>query len=87
MDVALRARSEEERAAELRKLLVAVQRSSRLAEQLLDLARLEAGEPAQVRSRCDLQEIEIGILVRNLVDNAVRVYVARRQGADQLRTL
>lgn len=105
LDVALRARTEEERTSELKKLLVAVQRSSRLAEQLLDLARLEAGERAPVRGRCDLQEIvqhvanefdvsasrqqrsieleiascliecdvdEIGILVRNLVDNALR---------------
>jgi signal transduction histidine kinase len=127
LDVALRARSEEERAAELQKLLVAVQRSSRLAEQLLDLARLEAGERAQVRSRCDLQEIvqhvanefdisasrqqrsielavqscpiecdvdEIGILVRNLVDNAlrytvsggkVRISCGRRESAEGAR--
>lgn len=104
-EVALRSRTEEERSQSLRKLLVGVQRSTRLAEQLLDLARLEAGNHAPVRNWYDLQDIvlhvanefevsasrqtqsielavqpcrvhcdidEMGILVRNLVDNALR---------------
>jgi len=89
----------------LAKLQVSVQRSSRLSEQLLDLARLEAGARAPLRDQHNLDEIvrhvanefevsarlqqrnielaiepcriqcdmdEIGILVRNLVDNALR---------------
>lgn len=104
-EVALQARSDEERMQALTRLLAAAQRSSRLAEQLLDLARLEAGNHAPVREWFDLGEIvrhvvseyeivacnaqrsidlvlepcrircdidEIGILVRNLIDNAVR---------------
>ena len=105
LDVAVRASSIEEKNAALAKLQIAVQRSSRLSEQLLDLARLEAGARAPLRDRHDLDEIvrhvasefevsarlqqrnielaiepcaiqcdmdEIGILVRNLVDNALR---------------
>lgn len=105
LDVAMRATSPEQKNAALAKLQVAVQRSSRLSEQLLDLARLEAGARAPIRERHSLDEIvrhvasefevsaqlqqrsielaiepchilcemdEVGILVRNLVDNALR---------------
>lgn len=105
LEVAMRAISMEEKNAALAKLQVAVQRSSRLSEQLLDLARLEAGARAPLRDWHDLGEIvrhvasefevgarlqqrhielaiescrlhcemdEVGILVRNLVDNALR---------------
>lgn len=90
--------------AALDKLLLVVQRSARLSEQLLDLARLNAGFHAQHRGLADLSELvlhvarefemharrhdcsiflaietgliecnidEIGILLRNLVDNAL----------------
>ena len=105
LEVAMRANSDEEREQSLRKLLVGVQRSSRLSEQLLDMARLEAGNHAPVRDWYDLKDIvwhvasefdisaarhqrfielavepcrihcdvdEMGILVRNLLDNALR---------------
>jgi signal transduction histidine kinase len=105
VEVALRATSDDERVQSLTKLLAAVERSSRLSEQLLDLARLEAGDHAPVRRDYDLSEIvkhvvsefeliarrhertlelalepcrihcdvnEIGILARNLIDNALR---------------
>lgn len=105
VEVALRARTEEERSQSLRKVLEGVQRSSRLSEQLLDMARLEAGNHAPLRDWYDLKDIvrhvasefdisatrqqrsielavescrihcdvdEMGILVRNLVDNALR---------------
>jgi signal transduction histidine kinase len=105
VEVALRAKSDDERVQSLTKLLAAVERSGRLSEQLLDLARLEAGDHAPIREEYDLCEIvrhvvsefeliarrqqrtievfaqpcriqcdvnEIGILVRNLVDNALR---------------
>jgi signal transduction histidine kinase len=105
VEVALRAKSDDERVHALTKLLAAVERSSRLSEQLLDLARLEAGNHAPVRTEYDLSEIarhvvsefelialrnqrslevalepcriecdvnEMGILVRNLIDNALR---------------
>jgi len=105
VEVALRAKSEDERRHALTKVLAAVERSSRLSEQLLDLARLEAGNHAPVRDTHDLSELvrhvasefevsarrhqrsielavepcwircdvnEIGILIRNLVDNALR---------------
>lgn len=105
LEVAVRATSTEEKNAALSKLQVAVQRSSRLSEQLLDLARLEAGARAPRRDLHDLDEIvrhvasefevtahlhhrsielaiepcrihcemdEVGILVRNLLDNALR---------------
>jgi signal transduction histidine kinase len=105
LEVAIRATSTEEKNAALAKLQLAVQRSSRLSDQLLDLAQLEAGARAPLRDWYDLDEIvrhvasefeviarlqqrnielavepcrihcdvnEIGILVRNLVDNALR---------------
>ncbi len=105
LDVALRARTDEERRLALGKLLVGIQRGSRLSEQLLDMARLEAGIHAPVRQHYDVRDIvlhvasefdmvanrqqrvielevascgmrcdvdEMGILVRNLVDNALR---------------
>lgn len=109
LEVAMRASSPEQKNAALAKLQVAVQRSSRLSEQLLDLARLEAGARAPIRDRHSLDEIvrhvasefevsaqlqhrnielaidpchilcemdEVGILVRNLVDNALRYTLA-----------
>lgn len=105
LDVAMRATSTDERNTALAKLQISVQRTSRLSEQLLDLARLEAGARAPLRDQHGLDEIvrhvasefevsarlqqrnieldiepcriqcdmdEIGILVRNLVDNALR---------------
>jgi signal transduction histidine kinase len=105
LEVAMRATSVEEKNVALAKLQIAVRRSSRLSEQLLDLARLEAGERAPLRDLHDLDEIvrhvasefevsaqlqhrnielaiepcriqcemdEVGILVRNLIDNALR---------------
>ncbi|MET0535444.1 MAG: ATP-binding protein [Steroidobacter sp.] len=105
LEVAMRATSMEEKNVALGKLQVAVQRSIRLSEQLLDLARLEAGARVPLRDWHALDEIvrhvasefeigarlqerrmeltiepcrihcdmdEIGILVRNLVDNALR---------------
>lgn len=104
-EVALRATTTAEKDAALLKLLAVAERSTRLSEQLLDLARLEAGANAPVRELYDLDEIvvhiasefdvaaqkanrtiqlvtepcaiqcdvdEIGILLRNLVDNALR---------------
>lgn len=104
-EVALRASTTAEKDAALGKLLAVAERSTRLSEQLLDLARLEAGTRAPKRQRYDLDEIvvhiasefdlpaqkanrtlqlftepctidcdvdEIGILLRNLVDNALR---------------
>lgn len=103
--VALRARSTPEKDAALVKLIAVAERNTRLSEQLLDLARLNAGEHAPVREPADLSELvlhvarefevfaqthqrrllldlspahvecnidEIGILLRNLVDNALR---------------
>jgi signal transduction histidine kinase len=103
--VALHARTAPEKDAALVKLLTVAERNTRLAEQLLDLARLNAGEHAPQRERADLSELamhvarefevyaetnqrtlaleiapspidcnidEIGILLRNLVDNALR---------------
>ncbi|AWV05755.1 ATP-binding protein [Marilutibacter maris] len=104
-DVARRAGSEAERDLALRRLSAGVQRSTRLSEQLLDLARLDAAtganalapvelaglvvivvrdfealarergqrislrtEPGTIRGDID----QLGILLRNLVDNAVR---------------
>jgi signal transduction histidine kinase len=107
--VALRAGTLEEKDAALRKLQAVAERSTRLSEQLLDLARLNAGahsprhaptQPAAdldalvrhvanefevvaeqrdrhivlatepCRIACDVDEI--GILLRNLLDNALR---------------
>ncbi len=103
--VALHARSAAEKDAALVKLIAVAERNTRLSEQLLDLARLNAGEHAPQRERADLSELalhvarefevfaeanqrtltleiaparidcnidEIGILLRNLVDNALR---------------
>lgn len=104
-EVALRASTMSDKDAALVKLLVVAERSTRLSEQLLDLARLDAGTHAPLRELYDLDEIvvhiasefdvaaqkagrtiqlvtepcalqcdvdEIGILLRNLVDNALR---------------
>jgi signal transduction histidine kinase len=104
-EVALRASTMAEKDAALVKLLAVAERSTRLSEQLLDLARLEAGTHAPLREPYSLDEIvvhiasefdiaakkanrsiqlvtepcaiqcdvdEIGILLRNLVDNALR---------------
>jgi signal transduction histidine kinase len=104
-EVALRASTMAEKDAALVKLLAVAERSTRLSEQLLDLARLEAGTHAPLREPYGLDEIvvhiasefdiaarkanrsiqlvsepcaiqcdvdEIGILLRNLVDNALR---------------
>jgi signal transduction histidine kinase len=109
LEVATRASSVEEKNAALGKLHAAVRRTTRLAEQLLDLARLDSGERVPIRERHELAEIvqhvvsefefsarrerraielaiepceilcdvdEIGILVRNLVDNALRYTLA-----------
>lgn len=103
--VALHARSAPEKDAALVKLIAVAERNTRLSEQLLDLARLNAGEHAPQREMADLSELvlhvarefevfaetnqrtlaldiapshiacnidEIGILLRNLVDNALR---------------
>jgi signal transduction histidine kinase len=105
VQVALRAETVQEKDVALTKLLAVVERSARLSEQLLDLARLETGnrichnkpldlcalipvvirdfettaaqrgqvisvetEPCEIAGDVD----ELGILVRNLVDNALR---------------
>ncbi len=103
--VALQARSVAEKDTALVKLLAVAQRSTRLSEQLLDLAKLDAGQRATHQSVADLSELalhvvrefdvqalqqqrrivlaitpcriacdvdEIGILLRNLLDNALR---------------
>lgn len=103
--VALRARTAPEKDAALVKLVAVAERNTRLSEQLLDLARLNAGERAPQRERADLAVLvlhvarefeivaetrqrsltldlspapldcnidEVGILLRNLVDNALR---------------
>ncbi|MBE1161404.1 sensor histidine kinase [Dyella acidiphila] len=104
-EVALRAATPERKNEALRKLLDVSQRTHRLADQLLDLARLDAGlhatglddvdlmalcrhvldefavqaaaqdtrlqlSGAACLVRCDVDEM--GILIRNLVDNALR---------------
>ena len=103
--IALRATTLEAKDAALVKLLAVAQRSTRLSDQLLDLARLDAGGHASHQGLADLSELvgyvaqefdihaqqqgksislapepcqiacnvdEIGILLRNLVDNALR---------------
>lgn len=103
--VALQASTMSDKDAALVKLLAVAERSTRLSEQLLDRARLDAGMHAPLRGWYDLDEIvvhiasefdvaaqkarrtiqlatepcaiqcdvdEIGILLRNLVDNALR---------------
>ena len=102
--VALRADDDAQRRDALSKLIAAVQRGTRLTQQLLDSARLEAGQHTR-HSVLDLSELvavvthefdhlalqnhqsitlvtepcyvlgdtdELGILIRNLVDNALR---------------
>jgi signal transduction histidine kinase len=104
-EVALRAPTSEQKHAALMKLLAVSQRSTRLSEQLLDLARLDAGLHGNAGQRVELSALvfhvasefeiaaerygariildtgpcqiecdvdEIGILIRNLVDNALR---------------
>ena len=104
-EVALGAKTIEQKDAALVKLLAVAERSTRLSEQLLDLARLNAGVHSSHRELTDLSELvlhvshefdiyaqqkrrtlilatttcfiagdvdEIGILLRNLVDNALR---------------
>lgn len=104
-EVALHARNADDKDAALRKLLDVSERSTRLSEQLLDLARLDAGLHASQRERAELSDLivhvanefeqaaakrglkiallsapcqidcdidEIGILLRNLLDNAIR---------------
>jgi signal transduction histidine kinase len=111
-EVALRASTTADRDAALVKLLAVAERSTRLSEQLLDLARLDAGVHAPLREWYGLDEIvvhvasefdvaaqksrrtlqlatepcgiecdvdEIGILLRNLVDNALRYTLAGGQ--------
>ncbi|MDE1164716.1 MAG: ATP-binding protein [Pseudomonas sp.] len=103
--VALRATTLADKDATLLKLLVVVQRSARLSEQLLDMARLDASSHGPQRTEADLGELigyvadefdvqaaqqqrtihlnlqpcqiqcdidEMGILLRNLIDNALR---------------
>ncbi|QEI04491.1 two-component sensor histidine kinase [Pigmentiphaga aceris] len=103
--IALRASTVEAKDAALVKLLAVAQRSTRLSDQLLDLARLDAGVNVSHQGTSDLSELlvyvahefdihaqqngrsislapepcriacnvdEIGILLRNLIDNALR---------------
>ncbi|WMJ69347.1 ATP-binding protein [Stenotrophomonas sp. 24(2023)] len=105
LDVAMNAGTAEQRQRALEKAQLGVRRSSRLCEQLLDLARLDAGGRAPERHACALQDVvlhtvdeyamaatlggrrldadvdgacvsgdqdELSILLRNLVDNALR---------------
>jgi signal transduction histidine kinase len=115
-DVALRANTLERKDEALRKLLDISRRTYRLAEQLLDLARLDAGLHADDLHDTDLLELSrhvidefeiqasgrgtrlfffgkscvvkcdidaIGILIRNLVDNAIRH--GRESGTVEIR--
>lgn len=103
--VAMHAQTTAEKDAAVAKLVVVVERTVRLSEQLLDLARLNAGANAPEHTNVDLSDLilhimrefevdaqkqarsitlviepthmqcnvdEIGILLRNLVDNALR---------------
>lgn len=103
--IAQRAIEPTQRREALERLAAGAQRSARLTEQLLDLARLEAGERTARLTSVDLHELivvtlrdfevtahqkrqaialdgqpcpivgdtdELGILIRNLIDNAVR---------------
>ncbi|MGJ7543093.1 sensor histidine kinase [Variovorax sp. LT1R16] len=103
--VAIQATTAAEKNAALAKLMLVVERSVRLSEQMLDLARLNAGAIARHHVPVDLSELvlyvarefevhakqqdrsiflaiesgwidcdidEIGILLRNLVDNSLR---------------
>lgn len=104
-ELALRATTLEEKNAALLRLNAGVQRSARLSEQLLDLARLDAGAETVRLAPLDLSDLivlvirdfetlarerrqrislragparllgdvdQLGILLRNLIDNAVR---------------
>ena len=104
-DLALRATTIDEKNAALQRLSAGVQRSARLSEQLLDLARLDTATDSPDRVPVDLSELvvllvrdfetlarerrqritlnaqpavvmgdidQLGILLRNLLDNAVR---------------
>lgn len=104
-EIALRETNPQEKDAALRKLLVVARRSARLSEQLLDLARINAGAKAPKHAAVDLSKLvqhvaqefevyasqnqrslflnisscmiqcdvdEIGILLRNLLHNAMR---------------
>ncbi len=104
-EIALRATDSAEKDAALRKLLVVARRSTRLSEQLLDLASLHAGAKVRLFTDSDLSSLalhvahefevhasqnrralyldlspcaircnvdDIGILLRNLIDNAMR---------------
>ncbi|MGH8081896.1 MAG: sensor histidine kinase, partial [Lysobacter sp.] len=104
-ELALRATTLEEKNVALVRLHAGVQRSARLSEQLLDLARLDAGEESVRLKPLDLSDLivlvirdfetlarerrqrislragparllgdvdQLGILLRNLIDNAVR---------------
>ncbi|WP_425445639.1 ATP-binding protein [Xanthomonas pisi] len=104
-EVALRAPTLEAKDAALHQLLETARRSNRLAEQLLDLARLDAGISSAAYHQVDMGELishvldefsvqadarqihlqveaspcllrcdvdAVGILIRNLVDNAIR---------------
>lgn len=110
VEIALRETNPHAKDAALRKLLVVAQRSTRLSEQLLDLARINAGAKAPQHAPADLSKLvqhvaqefevyaiqnqrslfldvsscsilcdidEIGILLRNLLHNAMR-YTAER---------
>ncbi len=103
--VALRSAVTDEEKTSLRRLVAGVERSARLSEQLLDMARLDADKYADGHGRIDLYELlvvvvrdfetvanqkrqlisldtepcvivghvdELGILIRNLTDNALR---------------
>lgn len=104
-EIALRATDPQDKEVALRKLLVVAQRSTRLSEQLLDLARINAGAKAPKHAQADVRKLvqhvaqefevqavqqqhslsldvrscliqcdidEIGILLRNLLHNAMR---------------
>lgn len=104
-EIALNATAAQDKEAALKKLLVVARRSTRLSEQLLDLARINAGAKAPKRARADLSTLvqhvaqefevyashnrrslyldvhpstiqcdidEIGILLRNLLHNAMK---------------
>lgn len=104
-EIALRATDPQEKEVALKKLLVVAQRSTRLSEQLLDLARINAGSKSPKHAPADLSKLaqhvaqefevyaaqhhrslfldvpacmircdidEIGILLRNLLHNAMR---------------
>ncbi|MCF5597359.1 HAMP domain-containing protein, partial [Pseudomonas sp. PA-3-10C] len=104
-EIALRATDPQDKDAALRKLLLVARRSTRLSEQLLDLARIDAGAKAPKHVQADLSKLvqhvaqefevyasqnrrslfldvhactilcdidEIGILLRNLLHNAMR---------------